>query len=569
VEKRTSKRIPVSLEARLTRGDVTCKAFIAGISKKGLYVIEAPGDGDYCDGRMLTVKFSISSGQFFELRCKEAWSDEDVSGHFSRKMGLEIPDPPVEFKEFYMTSYYKMRNEMSHDAIAVIGMACYYPGAPDLKSFWENILARRREFRRLPELRLPLSEYYDPDPFAPDKTYAKRAAVIDGFEFDWIRRGIPKTVVESSDIVHWLALEVALRALDDAGFSRENIPSDRSGVVLGNTLTGEHSRSQNMRLRWPYVKKVLKAAASKRRLPPDVIDELTDTMEVYYKSAFAPITEDTLAGNLSNTIAGRICNFLDLRGGGYTVDGACSSSLIAVATAATALSNGTLDLAVAGGIDISLDTFELIGFAKTNALTREDMQVYDRRASGFIPGEGSGFVVLKRLQDALADGNYAYAVLRGWGISSDGKGGMTAPKAQTQALAIRRAYGKAGYSVREVDFIEGHGTGTIAGDKAELEGIANAMGDENIDSLRPCGITSLKSLIGHTKAASGIGGFIKATMAVNRRIIPPTAGCREPNPVFNEKARRVYPVIQGEKRSAEDSIRAGVSGMGFRVSTAM
>ncbi|HAK59113.1 MAG TPA: hypothetical protein DCO77_01850, partial [Nitrospiraceae bacterium] len=243
--------------------------------------------------------------------------------------------------------------------------------------------------------------------------------------------------------------------------------------------------------------------------------------------------------------------------------GACSSSLIAVTTAATALSNGVLDLAIAGGIDISLDTFELIGFAKTNALTREDMGVYDRGASGFIPGEGSGFVVLKRLQDAYADGNYVYSVLRGWGMSSDGKGGLTAPKAQTQALAIRRAYGKADYGLREVNFIEGHGTGTIAGDIAELEGIALAMDSGTTDSLRPCGITSLKSLIGHTKAASGIGGFIKAVMAVNRRVIPPTAGCTDPNPVFQEKARRVYPVLQGEIRGADDTIRAGISGMGF------
>lgn len=569
MEKRTSKRIPISLEARLIWIDITYKAVITNISKNGLYVIAVSGENDFVnrpnpanpDGRMLTVKFPISSDQSLELQCKEMWSD--LSELSSKKMGLEIKYPPVEFKKFYKTYYYKIKKEISHDAIAVIGMSCNYPGAHGLKSFWENILARRREFRLIPSQRLPLSEYYDPDPFAPDKTYANRAAVIDGFTFDWIKRGIPKTVVESSDIVHWLALEVALQALEEAGYGRENIPSDRTGVILGNTLTGEHSRSQNMRLRWPYVKRVLEVSGSINRLSPDIIKGLIDTMEVYYKSAFAPITEDTLAGNLSNTIAGRICNFLDLHGGGYTVDGACSSSLIAVATAATGLSNGALDLAVAGGVDISLDTFELVGFAKTNALTREDMRVYDRRASGFIPGEGAGFVVLKRLEDARADGNYIYAVLRGWGISSDGKGGMTAPKAQTQALAIRRAYGKAGYGLNRVDFIEGHGTGTIAGDKAELEGIADAMDNEKIDSLRSCGITSLKSLIGHTKAASGIGGFIKAVMAVNRRVIPPTAGCKEPNPVFQERARRVYPVIHGEIRSADELIRAGISGMGF------
>ena len=563
MEQRISKRIPISLEVRLIWIGVTYKAFITNISQNGLYVIALSGENDFTshDGRILTVKFPVSSTQFLELQCKAVWSD--LSELSSKKIGLEINDSPAEFKKFYKTFFYKIKKEMSHDAIAIVGMSCNYPGAHGLKSFWENILARRREFRLIPGQRLPIAEYYDPDPLAPDKTYATQAAVIDGFTFDWIKRGIPKTVVESSDIVHWLALEVALQACEDAGYGRENIPSDRTGVILGNTLTGEHSRSQNMRLRWPYVKRVLEASGSKMQLPPDIINELIKIMEVYYKSAFAPITEDTLAGNLSNTIAGRICNFLDLRGGGYTVDGACSSSLIAVATAATALSNGTLDLAVAGGVDISLDTFELIGFAKTNALTKGDMRVYDQRASGFIPGEGAGFVVLKRLEDARADRNYIYAVLRGWGISSDGKGGMTAPKAQTQAIAIRRAYGKAGYGLSKIDFVEGHGTGTVAGDKAELEGIAGAMDDTENDSLRSCGITSLKSLIGHTKAASGIGAFIKAALAVNRRVIPPTAGCKEPNTVFQEKARSVYPVIHGEIRSADGVMRAGISGMGF------
>jgi enediyne polyketide synthase len=565
MEKRISKRIPVSLEAHLTWSNITHRAFITDISEKGLYVIAPSGEKDFGDRdkNSVTVKFYAAPSELLELQCKEVWCDNNTSEHSTQTIGLEIQNPTPSYEKFYKAAYFRIKKDMSHDAIAVVGMACYYPDAPDLKSFWENILARRRSFRRIPEQRLPLSEYYDANPFAPDKTYGNRAAVIDGFEFDWVKRGIPKSVVESSDIVHWLALEVALRAMEDAGYSRGNTPSDRSGVILGNTLTGEHSRSQNMRLRWPYVKKVLKSAALKKRMPPDAIDELIDTMEGYYKAAFAPITEDTLAGHLSNTIAGRICNFLDLHGGGYTVDGACSSSLIALTTAANALSTGTLDLAVVGGIDISLDTFELVGFAKTNALTKTDMKVYDRSASGFIPGEGAGCVVLKRLQNARAHGNYIYAVMSGWGISSDGKGGMTAPKAQTQALAIRRAYGNAGYDLGDIDFIEGHGTGTIVGDKAELEGIATAMDEGDPSPLRSCGITSLKSLIGHTKAASGIGGFIKAVMAVNRRVIPPTAGFTDPNPVFQEKALKVYAVTQGEIRSADDVLRAGVSGMGF------
>jgi malonyl CoA-acyl carrier protein transacylase/NAD(P)-dependent dehydrogenase (short-subunit alcohol dehydrogenase family)/acyl-CoA thioesterase FadM/3-hydroxymyristoyl/3-hydroxydecanoyl-(acyl carrier protein) dehydratase/acyl carrier protein len=254
-------------------------------------------------------------------------------------------------------------------------------------------------------------------------------------------------------------------------------------------------------------------------------------------------------------------------GGGYTVDGACSSSLLAVATAATQLANGNLDLVLAGGVDISLDTFEMIGFSKTRALAKNDMNVYDRGGSGFIPGEGCGFVALKRLEDARKDKNYIYAVVHGWGISSDGKStGITAPSAQGQSRALKRAYAQAPYNMDSLKFLEGHGTGTTVGDRVELEGIAMAMGDfagkvEN--SLRHCAITSLKSIIGHCKAAAGIGGFIKSVMAVNQRIVPPTAACQDPHPVFNTTAKRLYPAKSGEILDPEATIRAGVSAMGF------
>ncbi|MCI5143421.1 MAG: type I polyketide synthase, partial [Candidatus Electrothrix sp. ATG1] len=233
--------------------------------------------------------------------------------------------------------------------------------------------------------------------------------------------------------------------------------------------------------------------------------------------------------------------------------------------AATHLVNRDLDLALAGGVDISLDTFELVGFAKTAALTTEDMRVYDRRANGFLPGEGCGLVVMKRLEDAVADNDYVYAVLHGWGISSDGKGGLTAPSAQGQAKALQRAYERAGWDMHDLDFIEGHGTGTSVGDKTELEGIALAMGDtgDRPISLRRCGITSLKSVVGHTKAAAGVGALIKTVIALNQRILPPFANCFDPNPVFTEKAANLYPLVQGEIRSPKEILRAGVSGMGF------
>jgi acyl transferase domain-containing protein len=406
-------------------------------------------------------------------------------------------------------------------------------------------------------------DYTDADPAAPDKTYGRRVAVIDGFNFDWKNRFVPKLTVETADIAHWLALETAIAALEDAGLSRESAPIEKSGVILGNTLTGEQTRATAMRQRWPFVRKALRAAARSRGLGEAETEELALCMQDYFQSVFAPTTEDTLSGGLSNTIAGRICNYFNFHGGGYTVDGACSSSLIAVATAATALANGDMDFILAGGVDVSLDTFELVGFAKIGALTPGDMAVYDKRGNGFIPGEGCGFVALKRLEDARAARDRVYAVIRGWGISSDGKGGLTAPSRDGQAMALRRAYRRAGYEARDVDFFEGHGTGTTVGDRIEIEGIALAVGATQGGGLRAQGLTSVKSLIGHTKAAAGVAGLIKASLAVYHRVLPPTAGCRDRNAAFEESAPTLYPVLQGEIRPREALLRAGVSAMGF------
>src|SRR5438132_9145539 len=163
-------------------------------------------------------------------------------------------------------------------SVAVVGMACWYPGARDLRQFWENVLARRQQFRRFPDLRLPLTDYHDPAPRAPDKTYATRGAFIDGFEFDWVARRIPQRTYESTDVVHWLALEVALKALADAGYTPETVSTDRSAALVGNSLTGEQTRSRYMRLRWPFVRRVLRASAQARGLSDAAALELEETM---------------------------------------------------------------------------------------------------------------------------------------------------------------------------------------------------------------------------------------------------------------------------------------------------
>lgn len=450
--------------------------------------------------------------------------------------------------------------------VAVVGIGVRYPGARDARQLWENILGRRRQFRRMPDVRLPIADYQDDDRSVPDKTYGTRAAVIDGYRFDWAGRRIPRQAYESTDIAHWLALDVALQALDDAGLAAADLPRETTQVVVGNTLTGEFTRSNTLRGRWPFVRRMLEAGAADLQLPGATVEALAGAMEGRFKSVFPPINEDTLAGGLANTIAGRICNFLNVNGGGYTVDGACSSSLIAVHAAAASLAGGGSDLALAGGVDISLDPFELIGFAKTGALTPTEMAVYDKRGNGFIPGEGCGFVVLKRLDDAQRDGNRIYAVLDGWGLSSDGKGGITAPSVNGQSLALMRAYAAAGLDSAEMDFIEGHGTGTTVGDRTELLGIARALqGGSRAGAVAPrrCGVTSFKSIVGHTKAAAGIGAFVKAVLGVNQRVIPPTAGCELPHAVFGQEAAGLYPVLRGEVVDPARELRAGVSAMGF------
>src|SRR6266540_2732962 len=245
-------------------------------------------------------------------------------------------------------------------------MACRYPDAISPSQLWENVLAGRRAFRRLPDERMRAADYWDPDPAAPDRFYARTAAVI-----------------------------------------------------VGNSLTGEFSRANVLRLRWPYVRRTVAAALATHGWSDDQLSGFLDELETAYKSPFPAIDEDSLAGGLSNTIAGRICNHFDLKGGGYTVDGACSSSLLSVATACKALVDGDLDVAVAGGVDLSIDPFEIIGFAKTGALATGEMRVYDRGSNGFWPGEGCGMVVLMREAEARP----ADLPVRA-GISSMGFGGI-------------------------------------------------------------------------------------------------------------------------------------------------
>jgi enediyne polyketide synthase len=455
---------------------------------------------------------------------------------------------------------------MMKSGVAIVGMACRYPDASSPGELWNNVLAGRRAFRRIPPERLRLEDYFSADEQAEDSIYSSEGAFIEGYEFDRVRFRIAGSTFRSADLAHWLALDTAAQALDDAGASEgEGLPRESAGVFLGNTLTGEFSRANTLRLRWPYVRRVAEAKLIEQGMPPDKRREFIKEFEEAYKRPFPAPGPETLAGGLSNTIAGRICNHFDFKGGGYTVDGACASSLLAVTSACSALAVGDLDVALAGGVDLSIDPFELVGFAKAGALARDEMRVYDRRSAGFWPGEGCGFVVLMRLEDALAQSRRVYAVVRGWGVSSDGSAGITRPEAEGQMLALERAYRRAGYGVETVTYFEGHGTGTGVGDSTELKALSEARrrAVNFVPSTDTAVIGSVKANIGHTKAAAGVAGLLKAAMALHTQMLPPTTGCREPHAELTGAQAALRVLNKGERWPHELPLRAGVSAMGF------
>ncbi|HLX06354.1 MAG TPA: SDR family NAD(P)-dependent oxidoreductase [Thermoanaerobaculia bacterium] len=486
------------------------------------------------------------------------------------------------------------------EGIAIVGLGCRYPDARSPAELWETVMARRQAFRLVPPERLRLDDYRArsggslpagaasgavsgaasgaagdagaPRPVAadPDSIPLREAAVLAGWEFDRLRFRVAGATFRAADLTHWLALEVAAAALADAGFEEgQGLPRDATGVLLGNTLTGEMSRSQLLRLRWPYVRRVVAAGLAEEGWAGERREELLARLEASFKAPFPEPGEESLAGALSNTIAGRICNHFDLHGGGFTVDAACASSLLAVAQACTALAAGDLDVALAGGVDLSLDPFELVGFARAGALASGEMRVYDARSAGFIPGEGCGFVVLMRERQALAWGRRVHAVIRGWGISSDGHGGISRPEAAGQRLALARAYRRAGFDIGSVPLFEGHGTGTAVGDATELAALAQSLREARAalpaagPQPPPAAIGSIKANIGHTKAAAGVAGLLKATLAVASRVLPPATGCEEPHPELVAASPELRSLAAAEPWPAGRPARAGVSAMGF------
>ncbi|MGO4565874.1 SDR family NAD(P)-dependent oxidoreductase [Rhizobium sp. 2YAF20] len=443
------------------------------------------------------------------------------------------------------------------DRIIVSATACRFADAATSDALWSNALEGRRSFRPIPRRRLDISAYDAKVAGEADSITPIMAGLITNWSFDCQRFRIPKRTFASTDLSHWLALELASDVMEAIG-GAQALPKERTAVIVANTLTGEFSRATSMRLRLPFFDAVLAQALREAEVDERACHSTRQRFIQLMRDRLEQPTEETLAGSLANTIAGRIANFFDFRGGGYSVDGACSSSLVAVSSAATLIESGQADFVVVCAVDLSLDPFELVGFSRNGALARRRMRVFDRNSDGFWPGEGGAVVLLARAETAARYDIPVRAILSGWGMSTDGAGGLTRPTVEGQLLACKRAYEKAALDPRAVAYIEAHGTGTAIGDSVEIAALAQLRED----AKDPLPIGSIKANIGHTKAAAGMAGLIKAIASLETGLLAPHVGCETPHPSFHETGDKVFPILVPTRMNGRLPI-VGVSSFGF------
>ncbi|HNR13655.1 MAG TPA: SDR family NAD(P)-dependent oxidoreductase [Thermodesulfobacteriota bacterium] len=419
-----------------------------------------------------------------------------------------------------------------------------------MQHYWENILNKVSAVREVPKDRWDPEMYYDTDRRKKDSCYSKWGAFLDDLPFDPTLFGMPPNSVRSIEPLQLMVLEIARRALADAGYARRPFPRETTSVILGLSGTGELSQRYGIRTSLPTL------FGSKAA---DIISHFGEYLPEW--------TEDTFPGFLLNVAAGRVANRLDLGGLNCSVDAACASSLAAVYLAVKDLEARTSDMVIVGGADCNQNPFSFMSFSKTQALSpRGECNALDECADGIVLGEGVAVMVLKRLADAERDGDRIYAVIKGFAAASDGREkSLTAPARNGQTRALQRAYTKAGCSPATVELIEAHATGTAAGDRTEIESLIQVLNEAGVTEPS-CALGSVKCNIGHTKAAAGMASLMKAVLAVYYRVLPPHIGVQNPNPALCEPGSPLYVNRDARPwvRHAPDvPRRAGVNAFGF------
>jgi 3-oxoacyl-(acyl-carrier-protein) synthase/malonyl CoA-acyl carrier protein transacylase len=433
--------------------------------------------------------------------------------------------------------------------VAIVGMSVLLPGAPDLDAYWRNLVDGADAITDLPAARWKGG--------FPGEVDCRRGGFVDELAgVDATRFGIMPSSVDGAEPDQLIALQVAAAAIADAG--GELGDRSRVGVILGRGgyLTPGIARlDQRVRVAHQLVHTL-------GELVPGLDVEQLSRVRTAFTDALGPSRPESAIGLVPNLAASRIANRMDLHGPAYTVDAACASSLVAVDQAIGELAGGRCDVMLAGGVHHCHDITFWSVFSRLGALSASQrIRPFDRRADGILIGEGTGVVVLKRLADAERDGNRIYAVIRGSGVSSDGRGAsLVNPDPAGQILAVRRAWEAAGLDPTEPDsvgLLEAHGTATPAGDRAELTTLRRVFGE-------PAGeravIGSVKSMIGHTMPAAGIAALVKAALAVYHGVLPPALHCDDPHPAM---AGTRFQAIDTARPWDGRLRRAGVNAFGF------
>src|ERR1700727_2606349 len=412
---------------------------------------------------------------------------------------------------------------------AIVGYAARFPGAADTDAFWDVLRQGRDAVSEVPEDRWDVEEFFDPDPGAPGKVVTRRAGFVEdvtGFDAPFF--GMSTREVRFLDPQHRLLLETAWRGGGHSGPAPTALAKPNTGVFIGLS-THDY----------------LGMASA----------ELT----------YGEIEAYMAIGTSASAAAGRISYRLGLQGPAVAVDTACSSSLVAIHQACQALQLGECDLALAGGANVLLTPATMITFSHAHMLAPDGRcKTFDAAADGYVRGEGCGVIVIKRLEDAVRDGDRIRAVIRGSAINQDGaSGGLTVPNGVAQQRVITDELKRAGVAAADVDYLEAHGTGTSLGDPIEVQAAGGALGNQR-DASHPLLIGSVKTNIGHLEAAAGIAGLIKVILSLEHQMLPKHLHFQNPSPhiPWDRLAVRVVDEAHPWERGGQPRI-AGVSSFGF------
>jgi acyl transferase domain-containing protein len=415
--------------------------------------------------------------------------------------------------------------------IAIIGIGCRFPQARGLGGFWRLLRDGVDAVTETPAHRWDAAAYYDPRPQTPGKINTRWGAYLEDVDqFDPQFFGISPREAVRMDPQQRLALEITQEALEDAGIPAPRLAGSATGVYVGFSSPEYYMH---------YVHN------------PQDVDEYTNS------------------GNTLSMIANRMSYVFDLRGPSMSLDTACSSSLTAVHLACRSLQSGETSLALAGGVNLMFAPLTSIGFSQLMALSPDGRcRSFDAAANGYVRGEGIGIVILKRLQDALADGDRIHAVVRGVATNSDGRSnGITAPNRFAQEAVLRAAYRDARVSPGEIQYVEAHGSGTLLGDPIEAAALGTVLADDNRKTR--CAIGSVKTNLGHAEAAAGVAGLIKTILAMQHGIIPASLHFRSPNPHIDfERLPLSVQATLGEWPAKRGTRLAGISSFGYGGSNA-